>query len=192
MLTDHGPICRFRGNVPDELRRELEAICRREPLGQLSPDCPVLRQELLAALAAHAGVQAVWCGPAYRLPDHVKLQETAVAIGAANAHLLAPCFGDWLADVPRRQPFLAAVESGRAVAVCASVRISPAVHCAGVETHPDHRRRGHAVRAVAGWAAAVRRLGATPFYSTSWDNVASQRIARRLGFEMVGIDFHVT
>jgi predicted GNAT family acetyltransferase len=66
------------------------------------------------------------------------------------------------------------------------------VHCAGVETHHDHRQQGHALRAVSGWAAAVRRLGATPFYSTSWDNIASQRVASRLGFEMVGIDFHVS
>ena len=137
-------------------------------------------------------MRTVWCGPAYRVPDPLALDETAVPIDEENAQLLAPCFIDWIADVPHRRPFLAVVEDGRAVAVCASVRISPAVHCAGVETHPDYRQQGHALRAVAGWAAAVRALGATAFYSTSWDNIASQRIAARLGFEMIGVDFHVT
>jgi GNAT acetyltransferase len=192
MLTAYGPICRFRDDVPDELARELEAICRREPVGEPGPGLPELRQELLDVLGAHADIETVWCGPAYRLPDQIALDESAVPIDDENAQLLEDCFIDWLADVPRRQPFMAVVEGGRAVAVCASVRISPAVHCAGVETHPDHRQRGHGLRAVAGWAAAVRRTGAAPFYSTSWDNLASQRIAGRLGFEMVGVDFHVT
>jgi hypothetical protein len=61
-----------------------------------------------------------------------------------------------------------------------------------VETRADHRRRGHAVNAVAGWARAARSWGATPFYSTSWDNVASQGIARRLQLSLVGVDFHLT
>jgi hypothetical protein len=42
------------------------------------------------------------------------------------------------------------------------------------------------------WARAVRAQGATPFYSTSWDNLASQRVADRLGFLPVGVDFHIT
>jgi predicted GNAT family acetyltransferase len=78
------------------------------------------------------------------------------------------------------------------VCICASVRISDAAHCAGVETQAGHRRRGHAVNAVAGWARAVQSLGAAPFYSTSWDNMASQGVARRLGLSLVGVDFHVT
>ena len=72
------------------------------------------------------------------------------------------------------------------------MRVSPAVHCAGVETHLDFRRRGHAADAVAGWAFAVRALGAAPFYSTSWDNLASQAVAARLGFRLAALDFHVT
>jgi 3-polyprenyl-4-hydroxybenzoate decarboxylase len=61
-----------------------------------------------------------------------------------------------------------------------------------LQTRADRRRRGHAVNAVAGWARAVRSLGATPFYSTSWDNVASQGVAHRLQLSLVGVDFHLT
>jgi hypothetical protein len=86
-----------------------------------------------------------------------------ILIDGANAQRLQHLFEDWLPDVPHRQPFLAVIEGGEAVSICASVRISEAVHCAGVETHPDHRRPGYALDAVAGWASAVRSRGATPF-----------------------------
>jgi hypothetical protein len=115
-----------------------------------------------------------------------------ITIGDDNAHLLRGGFDNWMSDVPHRRPFMAMIENDQAVSICASVRISEAVHCAGVETLADHRQRGHAVNAVAGWARAVRSLGATPFYSTSWDNVASQGVARRLRLSRVGVDFHLT
>jgi hypothetical protein len=44
---------------------------------------------------------------------------------------------------------------------------------------------------VAGWASAVRSLGAAPFYTTSWDNIASQAVARRLNLSLVGVDFYL-
>jgi predicted GNAT family acetyltransferase len=78
------------------------------------------------------------------------------------------------------------------VSLCASVRVSAAVHCAGVETHPEHRRRGHALVAVSAWAHAVQALGATPFYSTSWDNLASRQVAARLGLQLVASDLHIS
>jgi hypothetical protein len=192
MLTAHGLIRRFRGDLSDDLIQALESICRREPRREPGSDLPVLRRELLQALGDHGDVEKVWCGPAYRLPATASLEAAAVAIDDGNARLLDRHFPDWLADIPHRQPFMAAVEGGEAVSICASVRISQDVHCAGVETHADHRRRGHALRAVAGWAMAVRALGATPFYSTAWENIASQSVARGLAFEMVGVDFHVT
>jgi len=74
---------------------------------------------------------------------------------------------------PHRRPFMAAVECDHAVSICASVRISDAVHCAGVETRTDHRQKAHAVTPwQVGAAGAISH--AVPFYSTSWDNVASQ------------------
>jgi predicted GNAT family acetyltransferase len=114
-----------------------------------------------------------------------------VDINEANAGLLTGKLAEWLPDIPHRRPFVAVAHDGKAVSLCASVRISPAVHCAGVETHPEHRQRGHALAAVSGWAHAVQRLGATPFYSTSWENVASRAVAVRLGFQPVATDLHI-
>ncbi len=95
-------------------------------------------------------------------------------------------------ELPDWQPFLALVEENRAVSVCRSVRITPDAHEAGVETLPEFRGRGYAKDMVAGWARAVQSLGALPLYSTSWDNTASQAIAKKLHMKLYGADFHVT
>ena len=78
------------------------------------------------------------------------------------------------------------------MSVCRSVRLSSRAHEAGVDTLVSYRRRGYATSVVAAWALAVRALNLTPLYSTSWDNVASQRVARRLGLVQYGVDYHVT
>jgi len=77
------------------------------------------------------------------------------------------------------------------VSVCRSVRITPAAHEAGVETLPDFRAKGYAQDVVAGWARLVRSMGAIPLYSTSWENTASQALAKKLRLVMYGADFQV-
>jgi hypothetical protein len=86
---------------------------------------------------------------------------------------------------------LAAIEGDRAVAACATVVASQDAHEAGVETLAAYRGRGFAAGAVAGWAGAVRALGATPFYGTTFDNISSQRVAQRLSRLLVASEFSV-
>ena len=78
------------------------------------------------------------------------------------------------------------------MSVCRSVRITPAAHEAGVETLPAFRGRGYAPDVVAGWARVVQSLGAMPFYSTSWENTASQAVAKKRHLVPYGTDLHVT
>ena len=189
MRTADNVVCRFRADVPDELADTLEKLCSQEPTGQELGKLPVHYQRYRALLSAHAPVEVVSAGPVYIFTQNVAGRQDPILIGENNAYLLRGGLEDWIPDVPHRKPFMAMVEDGHAVAVCASVRISAAVHCAGVETRPEYRHRGHAVNAAAGWGRAVRVLGATPFYSTSWENLASQRVAQRLGLTMVAVDF---
>jgi hypothetical protein len=39
---------------------------------------------------------------------------------------------------------------------------------------------------------AVQESGTTPFYATTFDNVASQRLAARLGLSLIGAEFSLT
>jgi GrpB-like predicted nucleotidyltransferase (UPF0157 family)/RimJ/RimL family protein N-acetyltransferase len=190
MTTPAGPLWRLGPDVPAALADELSSLARDEPWRPQPHALPLHDDVYRARLASNRPVERQWSGPAFAALGELPPSE-ALAITTDNAALLAAHFPDWLADVPHRQPFCAVVEDGRAVALCASVRIAPQVHCAGVETHRDHRRRGHAAAAVTAWASAVRSLGATAFYSTSWDNLASRAVAARLGLTLVGADYHL-
>ena len=192
MRTAEGTVFRCRADLPGELVQRLTELCQREPVDRALERLPAHHDRYLALLADHASVEEVSAGPAYMSLQDVAPRRMPQPIDETNAGLLRARFEDWLPDVPLAQPFMALIEDGEAVSICASVRISPAVHCAGVETHPDHRRKGHALDVVAAWAQAVRSGGAVPFYSTSWDNIASQGVARRLGFRLAGVDFNVT
>jgi hypothetical protein len=191
MRTAYGNIARYRVDVPDDLVAKLERICEREPVVDPPTRQPALINEFVAALGVRRADEGEWSGPAYMIDHDVTPLVPPIAIHDGHAHLLRGKLEEWLPDVANCQPLMAVIVDGRAVSLCASVRISAAVHCAGVETLPQYRRRGYAVSAVAGWARAVRALGAMPFYSTSWDNVASQAVAARLGARLAGVDFHL-
>lgn len=184
-----GKLAGFRADLPDDLIGALNTLIDQEPesLARL----PEKRSEYLALLAADEPIAEIWEGPVYALPERLPDVTDVVDINAANQRLLQPKMADWLPDVAHRRPFVAAIEDGQAVAVCASVRISALSHEAGVETAPDYRRRGHAARVVTAWARQVRALGAEPVYSTSFENAASQRVAASLGMRLIGVDFHV-
>lgn len=187
--TKAGNLWRFRSDLPDDLAVELEGLCRDEPNIQEFAQAPLHQDEYARLLSP---VEQIWSGPAYLFSTNVVPSIDPVAITEANADLLRGGLDDWIPDVAHRRPFVAMIEDGHAVCVCASVRITKAAHEAGVETLSAYRRKGHAVNVVAGWANAVRKTGAIPLYSTSWDNAASRGIAAKLGLSMFGMDFHVT
>ncbi|MDE2933752.1 MAG: GNAT family N-acetyltransferase [Chloroflexota bacterium] len=192
--TPDGNRWRFRGDLPDDLVEPLEALCAAEPPATdlRAPPCHGERYREL--LAAHAPVAEAWSGPAYHFPEELPPTASEVLpLNTENAHLLRG--GDlepWVEDIGQSEPLVAIVQEDRAVSVCGSVRITPEAHEAGVETSANARGRGFAVAVVAAWARAVRELGAEPLYSTSWENIASQAVARRLGLIPYASTFHMT
>lgn len=189
--TRAGNLWRLRADLPGGLVAELEALCAHEPVSAELRDPPRHHEAYLRLLEAHAPVGAVEAGPAYRFAQYPEPSRPLLPVTDANAELLRGGFEDFIPELPTAQPFLAVIEGGRAVSVCRSVRITREAHEAGVETLPDARRRGYAAAAVAGWARAVRALGAVPLYSTSWENVASQAVAATLRLVAFGADFHI-
>ena len=190
--TSVGHVCRFRADLDAGLVETLTKTCRSEIVSDVLPQVPSNVEQYLRLLTASSRVKHQSAGPAYRFPLELPETEGVIRVTAENAIVLAGHLEEWIDDPPTCQPMIGRVVAGHVVSLCASVRITPGIHEAGVETHPMFRGKGYAAEAVAAWAAAVRTERARPVYSTSWDNKASQAVARKLGLIRFGIDFHVT
>jgi RimJ/RimL family protein N-acetyltransferase len=190
--TRAGNLWRFRADLPELLIEELEALCVDEPVGMEFHSPPRHVEAYVRRLETHAPVHKLWMGPAYHFTKYLELSRPLLALTETNAERLRGGFEALVAELPAWQPFVALVEESRAVSVCRSVRITPAAHEAGVETLPDFRGQGYAKDVVAGWARVVQSMGAIPLYSTSWENTASQAVAKKLHLVPYGADFHVT
>ncbi|RIK39147.1 MAG: GNAT family N-acetyltransferase [Chloroflexi bacterium] len=183
-----GYLLRVGATVPDDLAQELAALVRAEPPTADLRVSPALDAGVRTLLARHAPVGEVEGGPAYRFPERFAVPGSAVRVTSANRDLLRDTLA-WLYDeVDEWQPCFGVVADGVVVSLCLSSRVSAGAAEAGVGTLPDYRGRGYAVAATAAWAAAVRSEGRIPFYSTTWENLASRAVARRLGCILIGAD----
>lgn len=187
--TREGNVWRVREDLPERLARELAGLASREPVAADLRSNPTFHEQYCAVLHSQAELRMIYAGPAYSFPAEIPLPGKVVRIGVGNSVLLRRGFGGAADQFEQRAPCLVVVEDGMAVSVCFSSRISPRVAEAGVETLEGYRGRGYATRAVAGWARAVRERGRAPLYSTSWANLASQGVARKLGLCLYGVDY---
>ncbi len=189
--TPDGNRWRFRDDLPGDLVDRLEALCAEEPPAADLRTPPRHEERYRELLAAHARITEAWSGPACRFPEALPpATREVVHLTDENAGILrGGGLEPWLEDIGQSEPLVALVREGRAVSVCGSVRITPEAHEAGVETSAGARGRGFAVAVVAGWARAVRETSAEPLYSTSWENTASQAVARKLGLIPYASDY---
>jgi len=192
--TREGKLWRVRHDLPGDMAQRLESLATRDRVhGDLEAP-PRNLDAMLAVLAKDGEARVGHAGPAYRFPDHLPAPTGVTRITVANAHLLRrmPAYLD---DVKRGldayEPRLAVIEDGVAVAICNSARLTNRVAEAGVETLEGYRGRGYATAVVATWALAVRETGRIPLYSTSWDNLASRAVARKLGLVQYGTDLNL-
>jgi predicted GNAT family acetyltransferase len=91
-----------------------------------------------------------------------------------------------------RQPYFAIVENEQAVSICCSARSTPVATEASVETLEEFQGKGYGADVVAAWAISIQEENRIPLYSTSWDNFASQAVARKLKLIKYGMDLHIT
>jgi hypothetical protein len=171
---------------------ELHRLCAAErtlaaPSVERGPACRERVRELLAPVTAEHR------GPAYVLPDQLPDDPRAREVTADERHAWSEAF-PWVAEeFAAIAPVVIAFEAGHPAAICHTPRgCTAAAAEAGVETLEPFRGRGLATAAVARWARVIQRSGRLALYSTSWQNAASQAVARRLSACLYGEDWHVT
>jgi hypothetical protein len=185
--TSRGTIWRVRGDLPSDLvTRVGELVARDPPTGDLRRP-PACLSAVRAALEEHGPVDDTEeGGPAYRFGDIIEGTGGAVAVTERNAHVLDRWLPAWRPDVSNGLPIMAVLVDGAAVAICACARLPGEATEAGLETHEAFRGHGYAGTATAAWARAIRDRGIIPLYSTGWRNIASQRVAAKLGLICYG------
>jgi hypothetical protein len=189
-----GNVWRFRQGLPDDLVCDLEQLCRSEPIAVHFAAPPINAAAIRAALHTHAPIVDEERGPAYWIPDSIRAPAEVVLVSETNAYLLEANFPWKLTSRSsfKTGPLVAAAVQGSAVSICYCARLTAQAAEAGVETAEAARGHGYASAAVAGWASAIRQRGLLPLYSTSWENLASQGVARKLGMVAYAEDWWIT
>jgi len=186
-----GNIWRCRDDLPEETVRALDVLAAAEPVGDDVRAEPRNLGAFLTALGGDREGASVESGPTYRFPDELPHAAGIKHLTRDDLHLLRAMV--WDLDYTARYfeergPRMAVVEDGRVVSICYSARLTDRAAAAGVETLEAYRGRGYAPAVVTEWARAIRATGRIPLYSTSWDNRASQAVARRLQLVQYGTD----
>lgn len=191
--TPTGNLWRFHADLPPDIVDELDELCRHEQIVSELTVPPLQAAAIREVIARTGPLLEEHQGPAYWLPMDPPVAANAVLLTADNLALLRTHFPAWLQPPPYYElgPAAVTVVDGQAVALCCCVRVPGRATEAGVETAPAYRGRGYAPAAVALWATAVRQLGLLPFYDTSWDNLASQRVAAKMGMIQYGEDWSI-
>jgi hypothetical protein len=183
-----GNIWRCRDDVTEETARTLGELASEEPVRDDLRADPRNLDGFITALQLSRESAQIESGPAYRFPAELP-SASVTRITRSDLHLLRLLLRypeETAREFERREPFMAVIEQGAVVSLCHSARLTDRAAEAGVETLAAYRGRGYASAVVVGWARAIRATGRIPLYSTSWHNLASQAVARRLGLVQYG------
>ncbi|MEK3915941.1 GNAT family N-acetyltransferase [Paenibacillus sp. FSL H7-0331] len=138
-------------------------------------------------------VKDIWIGPAFTFnQDNMFISESEITlIDESNKNLLLQHFSELLGELEERMPIAAYIINDEAVSVCCSARISSQAAEAGLMTIEPYRGKGIGQKVVHKWSDEIFKQGLLPIYSTSWDNLSSQRVAQKLGLIQFGMDFSI-
>lgn len=195
--TRDGNVWRCGDDLTGETVQTLDALASTEPVTDDLRAQPRNMAAFLTALRTDHEVRSIVSGPAYRVPDEVPLTATVTTIRRIRRpdlpllRSLAWDLEETARGFERREPYMALIENGAVVSLCHSARLTDHAGEAGVETLEEYRGRGYATAAVAAWARAVHATGRIPLYSTSWQNLASQAVARKLGLVQYATDLSI-
>ncbi|MGV2883775.1 GNAT family N-acetyltransferase [Paenibacillus taichungensis] len=156
-------------------------------------ELPLDIAKLIRRVETFKPVRSVWMGPAYTFPEKCgEWHPNVQLIESHRTFLLEEHFSDLIERLHEKMPVAAYVIENSAVAVCCSARVSTQGAEASLYTAHNFRGQGYAAEAVKCWQYHIKESGRIPIYSTSWDNIASQTVARRLGLIQFGVDFSIT
>jgi GNAT superfamily N-acetyltransferase len=175
----------FKNDLPQPVIDEINHQITQKDLNILCI-CKILEK--------YKTLKNVWIGPAYSFPDtfSTPCDKNIGLITESNRHYLTKYFSDINDNYEQRTPIMAYIIDGEAVSICCCARRSNRAIEASLYTVEPYRGKGFADKVVNEWGREVAKLGYIPLYSTSWENLSSQRVAQKLGLIQYGMDFSIT
>lgn len=183
--TREGSITRYHCNVGDKTISKIEKLIRE-------PSNHIEIAKIINVLNEERTVENIWMGPAFMLPNNLHKPTRTIQITEKNKELLRENFPDLIEQMEWRQPYFAIVQNEKVVSICCSARSTPVAAEASAETLEEFQGNGYGTDVVTAWAISIQEEKRIPLYSTSWDNYASQAVARKLKLINYGMNLHIT
>lgn len=181
--TRLGNVIRYSDTLGESLVRRLERV--------IDTDTGVDLGGIIGVLSTDRLVSSFWTGPAFVFPDMRDRSGRAIRITESNKKCLKQYFPSIFNEFEHKQPCFAMIENGIAISVCCSARQTSEAAEASLATLGNYRGRAYAVDVSYAWAAELQNQGRIALYSTSWNNFASQSVARKLHLVQYGTDIHM-
>jgi hypothetical protein len=199
---DAGNVFAVRDDIDDATFEAIATIVAAAPPWREAGSAPPCLPALLAAL--QAGLESVSPGVIFLLrnghPSAGRVQivgDDAPEGERLLARLHRDGFPPSLVNAGFRSrsdfwpPWVVALEDGEIAATAFAARLGARGVEVGVYTFEAFRGRGLAGAVTAAWSAHPALVGRTLFYSTQWTNLASQRVAAKLGLRRIGQSFRI-
>ena len=188
----------FGSEVPDAVVEELQAAFDAAPPAADLSQPPRLFDRCEQVLADALGpMQRSDGGLSYVVPRETRYESQAALLRSDDEHKERLKAQDlerlnWTPNEWRQLiggdlgPWAFVMDGDRVVSNCHTPRFNDTGAEAGTWTDPDYRGRGYAAATTAAWAKLFAHSDRHLFYSTSADNVSSQRVAERLALPLIG------
>jgi len=194
-----GNLFRLRTDVDDDVAREIAALVAQEPPFAQPQAVPEFLDRYRALLSITAPVEQKNFGVMHLLPNglayehDIQLVQQGTAKGdklfaVLQRHGLPKAMVDMgFADVSHFwEPWCVAMEGDEIAAVAFAARLGDTGAALGLATMPAFRGRGFAAAVTAGWSCLPQLKNRTLIYSTTRDNLSSQRVIARLRLPYIG------
>ncbi|EJS64056.1 MULTISPECIES: GNAT family N-acetyltransferase [Bacillus] len=183
--TREGSITRYHCDLDDGTVGKIEKLIRE-------PSNHIEIAKIIDVLNEERTVKNIWMGPAFMFSNNLHKPTRAIQITEKNKGLLRENFPNLIEQMEWRQPYFAIVKNEKVVSICCSARSTPLAAEASVETLAEFQGNGYGTDVVTAWAISIQEEKRIPLYSTSWDNYASQAVARKLKLINYGMNLHIT
>lgn len=184
-ITREGSITRYHCDLDDETVGKIEKLIRE-------PSNHIEIAKIIDLLNEERTVKNIWMGPAFMFSNNLHKPTRTIQITEKDKELLRENFPHLIEQMEWRKPYFAIVKNEKVVSICCSARSTPVAAEASVETLAEFQGNGYGTDVVTAWAISIQEEKRIPLYSTSWDNYASQAVARKLKLINYGMDLHIT